>query len=109
MADFRYTLNVHIGGTSLGVQWLRLRAPHAGDQGSIPGQGTMILHAASKSSHASTEDPACLNEDGRTHMLPLETRYSQINKYKKSMVGREQRKMIVHSAQRYMGSLLVRE
>ena len=28
------------GGTSLVVQWLRLRAPNAGDLGSIPGQGT---------------------------------------------------------------------
>ena len=27
-------------GTSLGVQWLRLRAPKAGGTGSIPGQET---------------------------------------------------------------------
>ena len=27
-------------GTSLMVQWLGLRAPNAGDVGSIPGQGT---------------------------------------------------------------------
>ena len=27
-------------GTSLVVQWLRLRAPHAGSPDSIPGQGT---------------------------------------------------------------------
>ena len=27
-------------GASLVVQWLRLRAPNAGDTGSIPGQGT---------------------------------------------------------------------
>ena len=27
-------------GTSLGVQWLRLRAPNAGGWGSIPGQRT---------------------------------------------------------------------
>ena len=31
-------------GTSLIVQWLRLHAPTAGDTGSIPGQGTKILH-----------------------------------------------------------------
>ena len=31
--------------TSLAVQWLRLRASIAGDVGSIPGQGTKILHA----------------------------------------------------------------
>ena len=28
------------GGTSLVVQWLRLHAPNAGGQDSIPGQGT---------------------------------------------------------------------
>ena len=27
-------------GTSLLVQWLRLHAPNAGDQGSVSGQGT---------------------------------------------------------------------
>ena len=27
-------------GTSLVVQWLRLHAPNAGGQGSIPGEGT---------------------------------------------------------------------
>ena len=31
-------------GTSLVVQWLRLHASTAGDTGSIPGQGTKILH-----------------------------------------------------------------
>ena len=31
-------------GTSLVVQWLRLHASTAGDMGSIPGQGTKILH-----------------------------------------------------------------
>ena len=28
------------GGISLTIQWLRLRAPNAGDPGSIPGKGT---------------------------------------------------------------------
>ena len=32
-------------GTSLAVQWLRLRASTARDEGSIPGQGTKIPHA----------------------------------------------------------------
>ena len=32
-------------GTSLVVQWLRHRAPNAGDMGLIPGRGTMIPHA----------------------------------------------------------------
>ena len=34
-------------GSSLAVQWLRLHASTAGGVGSIPGQGTKILHAAS--------------------------------------------------------------
>ena len=33
------------GGTSLAVQWLRLRAANAGGEGSIPGGRTGILHA----------------------------------------------------------------
>ena len=42
-------------GASLVIQWLRLRAPKAGAQGSIPGRGTrshtpqlMILHPIAK-------------------------------------------------------------
>ena len=52
------------GGTSLVVQWVRLHAPNAGGPGLIPGQGTRShMHAATKSSHAATEDPICRNED----------------------------------------------
>ena len=37
-------------GTSLVVQWIRLRTPNAGHLGSIPGQGTgSPMHAATKS------------------------------------------------------------
>ena len=37
-------------GTSLVAQWLRLRAPNAGDLGLIPGQGTRShMYAATKS------------------------------------------------------------
>ena len=32
-------------GISLVIQWLRLRIPNARGLGSIPGQGTKILHA----------------------------------------------------------------
>ena len=32
-------------GTSLVVQWIRLQASNSGGMGSIPGQGTKILHA----------------------------------------------------------------
>ena len=45
-ASFTITTNIKINyGTSLVVQWLRLRASTAGGMGSIPGQGTKILHA----------------------------------------------------------------
>ena len=43
-------------GTSLVVQWLRLHAPNAGGRGSNPAQGTRShMHAATKSSHATTK------------------------------------------------------
>ena len=35
-------------GTSLAVQWLRLRASTAGVGGSIPGWGAKILHAVQR-------------------------------------------------------------
>ena len=41
-------------GTSLVVQWLRLRAPNAGGLGSIPGQGT-------RSHMLQLKDSACCN------------------------------------------------
>ena len=51
-------------GTSLAVQWLRLRARNAGGPGLIPGWGTRShMHAAIKSLHAATKDPTCCNED----------------------------------------------
>ena len=47
-------------GTSLVAQWLRLHTPNAGGLGSIPGQGARShMHAATKSSHAATKEPAC--------------------------------------------------
>ena len=49
-------------GTSLRVQWLRLRAPSAEGLGSMPGQGTRAhVPAATESSRAATmtEDPKC--------------------------------------------------
>ena len=49
-------------GTSLVAQRMRLRAPDAGGWGSIPGQGTRShMHAASKSSHATSKEPTCCN------------------------------------------------
>ena len=54
--------NTHGEGTSLLVQWLRLRAPNAGGLCSIPAQGTRShTHAATKSSHATTKEPNCGN------------------------------------------------
>ena len=49
-------------GTSLVVQWVRLRPPNAGGPGSIPARGTRShMRAATKSPHAATKDPACRN------------------------------------------------
>ena len=39
-------------GTSLVVQWLRLRVPNARDLGSIPSQGTRFPHVATKIQHS---------------------------------------------------------
>ena len=36
-------------GNSLAIQWLGLHASTAGDTGSIPGQGTKILHVIQRS------------------------------------------------------------
>ena len=51
-------------GTSLVVQWLRTRASTAGGMGSIPGQGTEVLHAAgcgqnnnNNDTHTHTDNP----------------------------------------------------
>ena len=54
--------NIKRYGTSLVAQWIRLRAPNAGGPGSIPGQGARShMHAATKSSHAATKEPASCN------------------------------------------------
>ena len=46
-------------GTSLLAQWIRLYTPKAGGPDSIPGQGTRsYMHAATKSSYATTKEPA---------------------------------------------------
>ena len=50
------------GGNSLVAQWIRLHAPNAGGLGSVPGQGTRShIHAATKSSHATTKETTCCN------------------------------------------------
>ena len=52
----------YASGTSLVAQWIRLYAPNAGALGSIPSQGTRShMHAATKSSHATTKEPASPN------------------------------------------------
>lgn len=51
--------------TSLVVQWLRLTAPNAGGQDSIPGQGTR--------SHMPQVESACFKK-------PTKTQHSQIYK-----------------------------
>ena len=39
-----FFIKIALAGTSLAVQWLRLCASTAGGMGSIPGQGSKILH-----------------------------------------------------------------
>ena len=63
---------LHTGrGTSLVVQWLRLRVPNAGGVGSIPGQGTKIPHAAWHSArtraraHTHTHTRICWQAQGK--------------------------------------------
>ena len=59
----------HWFGTSLVVQWLRLRTPNAGGLGLVPGRGTRSRmpqlktpHAPTKRSHVpQLKDPACRN------------------------------------------------
>ena len=52
-------VKMSMAGTSLVVQWVRLRTPNAGGLGSIPGQGTRShMHAATKSLHAATKHAA---------------------------------------------------
>ena len=53
------------------VQWLRFCTPSGGGLGSIPGWGTKVPQAANKSSHATTKEPICHNEDQRSLMLQL--------------------------------------
>ena len=63
-------------GISLVTQWLRLHAPNAGGLGSIPGQGTRShMHAATKSSHATTKEADLLQLRPRA---TKETRHNQI-------------------------------
>ena len=47
LGDLKFMEN---SGTSLAVQWLRLRAPTAGGVGLIPDWGTKIPHAAQRRS-----------------------------------------------------------
>ena len=47
---------------SLVAQWIRLHASNAVGLGSIPGEGTRShMHAATRSSPATTKEPACCN------------------------------------------------
>ena len=76
-------------GTSLAVQWIRLRAPNAGGLGSIPGQETRShVHAATKSSHATTKELASPNQ--RARLLQLRPGATK-KKKKESLQEGEQR------------------
>ena len=48
-------------GTSLVVQWLRLRAPNARGSRFNPWSGNWIPYAATKTSHTTTKDSVCHN------------------------------------------------
>ena len=66
--------------TSLVVQWLRFHISNEGGPCLIPGQRTRPhMHAATKSSHTATKDPASHHEDRRSCMPQL-TQCSQRNK-----------------------------
>ena len=74
------------------VQWLRLCAPKAGSQGSIPGQGArcqMLQLRLCKTPHVTTRDPRSHNH--KTYMPQLNTPHAttkiwhdQINTFKKN-------------------------
>ena len=53
----------HSWGTSMVVQWLRIRLPMQAMGGSIPGQGTKIPHAKGqlRSLRATTREPTHRN------------------------------------------------
>ena len=56
------TRKMCVQGTSLVVQWLRLRTPNVGGPGLIRGQETRShMHATTKSSPAATKEPVCHN------------------------------------------------
>ena len=50
-----------------GVQWLRLYASTAGGAGSVPGQGTKILHAAQRGQKKDRRGKVNLDEEVVTH------------------------------------------
>ena len=50
------------------AQWFILHAPNAGGPGLIPGQGTRShVYAATKSSHATTKEPASATKELSSH------------------------------------------
>ena len=68
----------NLPGTSLVVEWVRLRAPNAGNGDSIPGQGTRLhMHATIKSPHAATER-SCMPQR-RSHVPQLRPGAAKIN------------------------------
>ena len=64
-------------GTSLVVQWLRIRAPNAGGPGSIPGQGTRSRMLQLRAHMLQLKDPTCATKIPRA---ATKTRGSQISK-----------------------------
>ena len=54
------------------VQWIRLHAPNAGGQFSIPGQGTKILQAIGLAKHREGETSEAMELDGIS-TIPLQS------------------------------------
>ena len=63
-----------ISGTSLVVQWLRLHAPNAGGQGSIPGQGTRAHMPQLRVLEPQFKDSMCRHKDGKSCVPQLRPR-----------------------------------
>ena len=63
------------------VPWLRLHAPNAGGQSSMPGQGARFPLATIKSLQATSKQPTCATTKIKDSAAATKTWHSQINKY----------------------------
>ena len=74
-------------GTSLAVQWLRLCASTAGGTGSIPVQGTKILHARAVQQKKKKKRIVHCPQEGHSHHLGTPVRQaSELNPESNSLL-----------------------